>query len=127
MIMGTTILVFVVLFIGFVSGFIRECQNFLAFWRNNRNGKRNMRVRFVRYCYHVGTSNIDFYGIVVYRNKLLEIGYEHDETRFVGFILKGHHENEDEFFMPFPTIDDIEIIGNIYQNSKLIKSKRQGK
>ena len=83
----------------------------------------------LRYNYHTvydknwkgSRENRDFFGIVEYQDKILKIGYESDETRFVGFILKGCPDTEQEYFTTIPQLDDIEVIGNIYENPELLE------
>ena len=82
----------------------------------------------LRYCYHVNKPDEKpsyFDGIVEYNDKIIEIGYEHDETRFVGFILRCCPDSEDEYFTTIPNLKDIEIIGNIYENPKLFVIQKE--
>lgn len=83
----------------------------------------------LRYNYHLtyddnwkgSRENPDFFGVVEYHDKILEIGYEQDRTRFVGFILRGIEKDGTDWFTTIPTIKDIQVIGNIYQNKDLLK------
>jgi uncharacterized phage protein (TIGR01671 family) len=87
----------------------------------------------LRYNYHIqykpewkgSRENKDFTGVVEYHDKILKIGYESDETRFVGFILCGCKETDEEYFTTIPQLEDIEVIGNVYDNPEMLKEKKQ--
>jgi uncharacterized phage protein (TIGR01671 family) len=97
----------------------------------DKNGKEIYEGDILRYNYHIvydenwkgSRENNDFFGIVEYHDKILKIGYESDETRFVGFIMKGCPNTEQEYFTTIPILKDIEIVGNIYENPELIKDE----
>jgi len=94
----------------------------------DKNGKDIYEGDILRYNYHIvygdnwkgSRENNDFFGVVEYHDKILKVGYESDETRFVGFILRGCPDTEQEYFTPIPLIEDIEVIGNIYENRELL-------
>ena len=73
------------------------------------------------------SPEIYFTGIVEYHIKRLEIGWEHDETLFVGFILHSKDTNNSGYYSAFPTVDDLEIIGNIYENPELMNGEQEQK
>jgi len=53
--------------------------------------------------------------------KLIEIGWEHDEAMFVGFILRGKDKGED-WFTDWPHTAELRVIGNIYENPELLEA-----
>lgn len=98
----------------------------------DKNGVEIFEGDVLRYNYHIvyeeswkgSRENRDFFGIVEYHDKILKIGYESDETRFVGFILCGCKETDEEYFTTIPQLEDIEVIGNIYENPEFLKEKK---
>ncbi len=82
--------------------------------KQDKNGVDIYEGDNLRYNYHVSKPSMNFYGTVEYHVKVLEIGYEHDETLFVGFILRCK-DDDNVYYKDIPNIKDIEIIGNVYQ------------
>jgi uncharacterized phage protein (TIGR01671 family) len=84
----------------------------------DKNGKEIYEGDILRYNYHQDEKNdiadIDFLGEVVYDTGKISTGWENDEINYVGFLLKGGE--------PFPSVADIEVIGNIYENPELLKT-----
>ena len=86
----------------------------------DKNGKEIYEGDMLRYRY----SSTDFKGAVEFHDKILKIGWEGDEERFVGFILRGIDKDGRVWFIAMPNTEDIEIIGNIYENPKLLKGDK---
>lgn len=86
----------------------------------DKNGVEIYEGDVLRYCYHVSKPDSDFHGVVEYHDKVITSGYECSD-RFVGFILKGDNGGGDYYFTSIPDIEDIEVIGNIYQNPELLE------
>jgi len=86
----------------------------------DKNGKEIYEGDILRYRY----ISTDFKGAVEFHDKILKIGWESDETRFVGFILRSIDKDGSDWFTAMPNIEDIEIIGNIYENPKLLKGDK---
>ena len=93
----------------------------------DKNGKEIYEGDVLRYNYRLPedvsrVSLNDFFGVVEYHTKILEIRWENDETLFVGFILKGKEGTGGDWFTSIPDIKDIEVIGNIHENPELVNS-----
>lgn len=74
--------------------------------------------------YKYPSSHEYFEGVIEYVDMDLEIGWEHDETRFVGFVVHSCIGTEDEYFTPIPSKASgiqLEVIGNIRENPELVK------
>lgn len=116
----------------FISGVASNGLEIMQFTGlKDKNGKEIYEGDILRYNYHIqyekewkgSRENKDFIGVVEYHNKILKIGYESDETLFVGFILCGCKGTDEEYFTPIPQLEDIEVIGNIYENKELLEKE----
>jgi len=63
-----------------------------------------------------------FVGVVEYHaDKIIEIGWENDATRFTGFVLKGSNRPliDEDYFSNISHMGEYEVIGNVYENPTL--------
>jgi uncharacterized phage protein (TIGR01671 family) len=84
----------------------------------DKNGKEIYEGDVIRWKYESDSPN-SFQGVVEYADRIIKVGWEHDDTRFVGFTIRCDDKGE-EWFAAFPNLKDIEIIGNIYENPELL-------
>ncbi len=69
----------------------------------------------VQYYYDIDSKAV-FGGFVEYHDKILEIGWEHDETRFVGFVLRCCPNTNEEYFVTIPE-ENLKIIGTQWKGT----------
>jgi len=81
----------------------------------DKNGKEIYEGDIIKYCYDTKSC---FTQEVVFGDWVQENSCD-TPARHVGFYMKGKDGKED-WFSDFPKIDDIEIIGNIYENPELL-------
>jgi uncharacterized phage protein (TIGR01671 family) len=90
----------------------------------NRHDKDNEEIyedSIIEYCYNTEPNGNKFKGLVIYDNRVLEIGWEHDQVLFNGFILKCFENDGSDYYVPIPDIPDIKVIGNKWQSPELLK------
>ena len=89
----------------------------------DKNGKEIYEGDVVRYNYQLKSKifpSIDLFGEVVFDIRTFDTGYA--MSRHVGFILRGVDHGE-YWYTDIPGIEDVEVIGNIYENPELLKTK----
>jgi len=93
---------------------------------HDKNGKEIYEGDIVQYFYNLDLATQKFYGVIEFQDMNIEIGYEHDETRFVGFVLHAELNKNGGYFTPIPStslVSFLEVIGNIYENPELLEEK----
>ena len=85
----------------------------------DKNDKEIYEGDIVRWQY--AFSPRTYKDIIEYHDKVIEIGYERDETRFVGFILHSCVATYSGDYYSSITEQPLEVIGNIYENPELLE------
>lgn len=88
----------------------------------DKNGKEIFEGDVVRQRYstqHSEESGFD-YVVEYHADKIIEIGWEDDETRFTGFVLKGYNAPDEPYWSEISHRAETEIIGNIYEHGHLL-------
>lgn len=94
----------------------------LCLGRKDKNGKEMYGGDILKWRLSTMGKGDYFHGVVEFHDRIIEIGWEHDETRFIGYIMKYCPKNEKEYYREFPyNTESIEIVGNIYENPGLLK------
>ncbi len=92
--------------------------------RKDKNSTEIYEGNVVEWRYSCADTSV-FRGEVIYDCRVLEIGYEHNTTLFVGFILKCYDSinGKDEiWYTSISELAEYEVIGNIYENPELLEA-----
>jgi uncharacterized phage protein (TIGR01671 family) len=88
----------------------------------DKNGEEIYEGDILRYNYQLnepGRKDTDFFGEVIYDSRAIRCSEL--DAYHVGFILRGYDETFEEYwYTDMPDMEDVEVIGNIYENPELL-------